>query len=237
MSRITAMFSLCFALSACGQSAAPVSADGILLQELDALLARSPQAVPALAARAREQHLDRTPSALQAVESAKDEVLARAYLELVAQRQPRPNADEVRKYYGEHPELFAQRRVFSLEQIEITCDAARQPELAAVLRENAAHGVSTDAIADWLRARDVQHAVNRGVRAAERIPLELLPRLQAMRAGEVQLIEADGETLFVVRVLGAKPAPLDEAAAGPLIERFLLKRRWREAVDMELRHL
>jgi len=237
MSRITAMLSLCFALSACGQSAAPVSADGILLQELDALLARSPQAVPALAARARERHLDRTPSAVRAVESAKDEVLARAYLELVAQRQPRPNADEVRKYYGEHPELFAQRRVFSLEQIEVTCDAARQAELTGVLRDHAAHGASTDAIAEWLRARDVQHVATRGVRAAERVPLELLPRLQAMNPGEVQLIEGGGETLFVVRLLAAKAAPLDEAAAAPLIEQFLLKRRWREAIDMELSHL
>jgi hypothetical protein len=58
-----------------------------------------------------------------------------------------------------------------------------------------------------------------------------------MKPGEVQVIEGGGETLLVVRLLAAKPAPLDEAAAAPLIEQFLLQRRWREAIDMELRQL
>ncbi|HYR33483.1 MAG TPA: EpsD family peptidyl-prolyl cis-trans isomerase [Burkholderiales bacterium] len=237
MNRLTAMFSLCLALCACGQSAAPVSVDAVSLPELDAMLARNPQAVAALAARAREQRLERTPSVVQALESAQGEILARAYLQLVAQRQPRPSAEEVRKYYAEHPELFAQRRLFSLEQIEVTCDAARRAELVAALREHAVHRLGTDAIAEWLRAGDVQHAVTRGVRAAEHIPLELLPRLQAMQAGELQMVETDGQTFFLVRLLGTKAAPLDEAAAAPHIEQFLLKRRWREALDMELRRL
>jgi EpsD family peptidyl-prolyl cis-trans isomerase len=231
------MISVCLALAACGPREAPPSVDPMPLRELDSLLVRSPQAVAALAARAREQRLERTPGVVQALESANAEILARAYLQLVAQRQPRPNAADVRKYYAEHPELFAQRRVFSLEQIEVTCDAARQAELAGVLREHAVNGASTDGIAESLRARDVQHAVTRGLRAAEHVPLELLPRLQAMKPGEAQVIEGGGETLLVVRLLAAKPAPLDEAAAAPLIEQFLLQRRWREAIDMELRQL
>jgi hypothetical protein len=81
----------------------------------------------------------------------------------------------------------------------------------------------------------VQHAVTRGVRAAEQIPLELLPRLHAMKEGEVQLIDAGGDALFVVRLVGARLAPLDEAAAAPLIEQFLLKHRWSEALSMETR--
>jgi EpsD family peptidyl-prolyl cis-trans isomerase len=236
MNRPPAMLALCLALAACGRSAAP-SADSIPLQELDAVVARSPQAMLALAARAREQRLDRAPGVVQALEAAKGEILARAYLQAVAQRQPRPNASEVRQYFAAHPELFSQRRLFSLEQIEVTCEPARQAELSAVLRENAVQGLSTEAIADGLRARDVPHVVTRGVRSAEQIPLELLPRLQVMKAGELQLIEGGGDTLLVVRLLGAKAAPLDEAAAAPLIERVLLKRRWREAVDMELRRL
>ena len=235
MNRLAAAFS--FLLCACGQATPPVSVDAVGLPELDALLASSPQAVAALAARAREQRLERAPSVVQALEASNAEILARAYLQLVAHRQPRPNAADVRKYYAEHPELFAQRRVFSLEQIEITCDAVRQAELAGVLRDQAANGATTDAIAESLRARDVQHSVTRGVRAAEHVPLELLPRLQSMKAGEMQLVEGGSETLFVVRLLATKPAPLDELAAAPLIERFLLKRRWREAIDTELRSL
>jgi len=236
MNRLLAILPLCAALTGCGKGAAPAIPDALTLQELDAILARSPQITSALAVRAREQRLDRTPGVQQAVESARSDILARAYLQQVAQAQPRPNADEVRKYYAEHPELFAQRRVFSLEEIEVMREAARQAGFSAALRDNAAQGASMEQIADWLRARDVQHAVTRGVRAAEQIPLDLLPRLQAMKEGEVQVIDTGGgDALLVVRVLAAKPAPLDQAAAAPLIEQFLLKRRWSEAIGMELR--
>src|SRR6266850_1361666 len=188
MNRLLAILPLCAALTGCGKGAAPAIPDALTLQELDAILAR-------------------TPGVQQAVESARSDILARAYLQQVAQAQPRPNADEVRKYYAEHPELFAQRRVFSLEEIEVMREAARQAGFSAALRDNAAQGASMEQIADWLRARDVQHAVTRGVRAAEQIPLDLLPRLQAMKEGEVQVIDTGGgDALLVVRVLAAKPA-------------------------------
>jgi EpsD family peptidyl-prolyl cis-trans isomerase len=235
MNRLLAMLPLCAALAACGKSGAPMNPDAISLPELDAVLARSPHVASELAARARERRLDRAPSVLEAVELAKIAVLARAYLQQVAQAQPRPSADEVRHYYAQHPELFAQRRVFSLEEMEVTREAARKAELVAALRDNAAQGASMDAIAGWLHAHDVPHALTRGMRAAEQIPLELLPRLHAMKVGEIEVIDAGGDALFVVRLLAARYAPLDEAAAAPLIEQFLLNRRWSEAISMEIR--
>jgi hypothetical protein len=97
--------------------------------------------------------------------------------------------------------------------------------------------VSLDEIADWLRLREVQHAFTRGVRAAEQIPLELLPRLQAMKEGEVQAIDPGGDALFVIRVVATRHAPLDEAVVAPLIEQFLLKRKWSETIGMEMQRL
>ena len=105
-----------------------------------------------LAAQALARHLDRAPAVLQALEAAKTEVLARAYLDELGRSQPEPSAVEVRQYYSAHPELFAERRVFTLEQIE----APRTGDLAAALRERAAApGASLEAIAAWLRACDV----------------------------------------------------------------------------------
>jgi hypothetical protein len=165
------------------------------------------------------------------------ETAARAYLQQVAQGQPRPSAEEVHKYYAQHPELFAQRRMFTLEQIEVTREGAAEASLATALQERAARAASMDEIADWLRLREIQHAFTRGVRAAEQIPLDLLPRLQAMKEGEVQAIDPGGDALFVIRVVATRLAPLDEAAAAPLIEQFLLKRRWSEAIGTEMQQL
>jgi len=170
---------------------------------------------------------------MQALEAAKTEALARAYLEALGQAQPEPSPAEVREYYAAHPELFAERRVFTLEQI----DAPRSRDVAAALRERAAApGASLESIAGWLRARDVPHSLTRGVRAADRIPLELLPRVQAMREGELAVIEA-GDALLVIRLVAQHPAPLDEPTAAPLIEQFLRQRSWEQAVGAELRRL
>jgi hypothetical protein len=161
------------------------------------------------------------------------QLAARAYLQQVAQAQPRPSAEEVHKYYAQHPELFAQRRLFTLEQIEV----AREAGLAAALQERAASATSMEQIADWLRLREIQHTFTRGVRAAEQIPLDLLPRLQAIKEGELRAVDPGGDALFVIRVVATRLAPLDEAAAAPLIEQFLLKRRWSEAIGTELQQL
>ena len=132
------------------QVAAKVDAEEITLHQVNSVLARTPNLAPEVADRdkrevldrlidqqlAKQQaiakKLDRTPAVQQALEAAKTEILARAYLEQVSAAQPAPSGDEVRKYYAEHPELFAQRRIFNLEEISIPAkdDVAGLRELA-----------------------------------------------------------------------------------------------------------
>jgi len=231
--------------------AARVNADEISVRAVDAALAHSPNGSAPLSARARreivdklieqqlasqraiEQKLDQAPQVAQAIEAARSEILARAYLQQIADAQAAPAPEEVRKYYAEHPELFAQRRQYSLEEISV----AGKSGIAAALRERVAKGASMEQIADSLKSGAVRYAVNRGVRAAEQIPLEMLPRLQAMKEGEVQVIETGGDGAVVIRVASARAAPLDEASAAPLIRQFLLKRRSSEVIAVEMKRL
>jgi EpsD family peptidyl-prolyl cis-trans isomerase len=186
-----------------------------------------------LAAAALARQLDRAPKVVQALEAARSEVLARAYLDALARARPEPSAVEVRQYYASHPELFAERRLFTLEQL----DVPRSSNIAAALRERAAApGATLEALAAWLRASDAPYSLTRGVRAADAIPLELVPRLQAMREGELAVMES-AERLLVIRLLAQRHAPLDEAIATPLIEQYLRQRNWEQAVDAELARL
>jgi EpsD family peptidyl-prolyl cis-trans isomerase len=233
------------------QVAARVNADEISVRAVDAALARSPNGSAPLTPRAKreivdklieqqlarqraiEQKLDRAPQVAQAIEAARSEILARAYLEQVAEAQASPAPEEIRKYYLAHPELFAQRRQYSLEEISV----AGKPGIAAALQERVAKGESMERIAGWLKSGEVRYAVNRGVRAAEQIPLDMLPRLQAMKQGEVQVIGAGGDGAVVIRLASARDAPIDEASAAPLIRQFLLKRRSSEAIAVEMKRL
>lgn len=232
------------------QVAAKVNSDEITVHQINNVLARAPNVTPEVAERAKreildklidqqlarqraiEKKLDRSPNVLQVIEAAKTEILARAYLEQITADQPKPTPEEAKKYYAEHPELFARRRVFNLEEIVV----APKEGIAAALREQVAKARSLQEIAAWLKSQGVQFAENRSVRAAEQIPLELLPRLAAMKDGEIRQIEGGGR-LYVFRVVSTQLAPVDEATATARIQQFLFNQRSSEAIAKEMKQV
>jgi hypothetical protein len=201
-------------LAGCGVSeggtpptaAARVNAEVISVPELEAARRRGETLERLIDQRLARQHaleqgLERSPQIAQALDSAKTDILARAYRQLLAEAQPRPTPAEIRSYYAEHPELFAQRRIYSLESL------------------------------------DARFGIHRSTLAAEQLPLELVSRLQAMKEGEVVPLDDGAEGVVLVRIVAARLAPLDEASADPLIEKFLLARRSREALAAAMQRL
>jgi EpsD family peptidyl-prolyl cis-trans isomerase len=233
------------------QVAAKVNATEITVSQVSNILARTPNVAPEVADRAKreildklidqelarqqaiDKKLDRSPNVMQSIEAAKTEILARAYLERIAAEQTKPTPEEVKKYYAEHPDLFAGRRVFNLEEI----DVAPKEGIAAALVQQAAKARSMEEIAEWLKSRDAKFAGNRGVRAAEQIPMEVLPKLQAMKDGETRVFETAGGGQQVIRVVASKAAPVDEAAATPRIQQYLFNRRSSEVIAKEMKRV
>lgn len=232
------------------QVAAKVNADEITVHQVNNILARTQNVTPEMAPKAKreilgrlidqqlarqqaiDKKLDRSPGVMQAIEASRSEILARAYLEQFAAAQPKPTAEEVKKYYADHPLLFAQRRAFILEEIVVL----PKEDLASRLREQVAKVRSMKDIAAWLKSQDIKFAANRFTRAAEQIELDLLPTLQAMKDGETRLIETGGR-LNVIHVVATQAAPMDEAAATPRIQQFLFNERLREAAVREMKRI
>jgi hypothetical protein len=167
------------------------------------------------------------------MEASRAEILSRAFVEEFARVQPKPSPEEIRKYYLEHPELFSQRREFTLESISV----AASEEIGAELKTLVAKSGSMKAIAEWLRSRNADFSESRGTRGAEAIPLPILPGLQAMKDGEIRLFDEGGSRLQVIRVAATKQAPIDEAAATPRIQQYLFNRSFSEAIDREMKQL
>lgn len=233
------------------QVAAQVNSDEITVRQVNAALARATDVTPELAPRARREvldrlidrklavqearrrKLDRSPEVLRALEAAREDVLAQALAEDIARGQPKPTAEEVKEYYEGHPELFARRRVFVLEEIGL----ADANALMAELKDRTAKASSMRDIAAWLRSRGARFTETRRVRAAEQLPLERLPRLHAMKDGEMRLFDEGAGRLQVVRVDVSRPAPVDEATAARRIGQYLFNRRASEAVAGELKRI
>lgn len=232
------------------QVAARVNSTEITVHQLNAALGRVPNVTSETAPRAKREilnrlveqqlavqqavkkKLDRSPAVVQAIEAARADILARAYADDISRSQPKPTPDEVKKYYAEHPELFAQRRLYSLEEIAV------EPKegIAAGLREQLAKGRSMRDIAAWLQSQGAQFVPNRGARAAEQLPMEMLSRLQAMKDGEIQVFETGGR-YNVVRITASKNEPVDEATASAPIQQYLFNRRASDAAANEMKAL
>ena len=110
-------------------------------------------------------------------------------------------------------------------------------DLAGGIREFLSKPRSMKEIADWLQSKGVAFSANRGVRAAEQIPLVMLPKLQAMTKGEIQPFEAMPGRYQVIRVVDFLEAPMDEATAAPRIERFLFNQVSGAAVAREMNEI
>jgi EpsD family peptidyl-prolyl cis-trans isomerase len=180
--------------------------------------------------QAEATKLDRDPGVMQTIEATRRDVLARAYLEKIAAAQPKPTEDEARKYYAEHPELFAQRRIYNLQ--EILVPAANVGEVQQLVAQNR----SMQDIAATLKARDVKFAANAGVRSAEQLPLNVIARLHTVKDGQTVIIEAP-QGAMVVRVVASQSQPVPEGEALPRIQQFFANQRNVEAVTNELKAL
>ena len=251
---------LTLALTACGkkedakvatQVAARVNSTEITVHQMNHALARSRGVTPENASQAKREildglinqelakrqavlkGLDRSPSVVLDMEAARNEILARAYRESLVDYLPKPAPYDVETYYRKHPELFAQRRIFSLEEVNFDSN----DDVAAEVRAQLSRSRSLKDVAGWMQSRGIGFVANRSVRAAEQIPLEILPKLQLMKEGETQLFSTGGSRFRLIRVLAFQAAPVDEAAAAPRIRQFLSNRNSAEVIAKEMKEV
>ena len=130
-------------LSACGKAvenpasrfvAARVNGSEISMHRVDSALARNhdaPVRTGHAAARILERlidqelllqealrtGLDRDPQVAQAVEEARRQVLARAYLEKIMTAAPKQGPGETRTFYKDNPALFERRRIYRVHEL------------------------------------------------------------------------------------------------------------------------
>lgn len=254
---------LVLALSACGkkdeakvatQVAAKVGSEEISVHQINQVLSRTntanvtPQGADALrrdvleklidqqlaVEQATEKKLNRAPEVVAQIEAARREVLARAYAQSVSNNLPRPTAEETKKYFVEHPQLFSERRVYNLQ--ELLVPAAGNAGLAGQVQAQIAAGKSMDDIATWLRGQNIKFGGGSATRSAEQIPLEVLARLHALKDGQLIVLD-NAQGFTVVRIVASQSAPVPEAAALPRIEQFLANQRAAEALAKEIKQL
>ncbi len=183
---------------------------------------------------ATSKKLDRTPEVVAQIEAARRDVIARAYVVQLSQAIPKPTETELKKYFQEHPQLFSDRRIFNVQ--ELVVPQAAGADVFEQLRNMVKEGKTIEAIGEFLRNKDIKFGAGAATRTAEQIPLEMLGTLQAMKEGQIIVLDGRGG-VTVLRVAAMRSAPVTEEVALPRIQQFLMNQQASQLVATSIKDL
>jgi EpsD family peptidyl-prolyl cis-trans isomerase len=187
-----------------------------------------------LVQKAVENKLDRDPRVLQMVEASRRQILSQAYVDQLTQSAARPSSEEIGKFYAERPELFAERKIYRLQEITVS---AREDISAQVLEEEIKKAKSINDVVAWLKSKNVPFNANATVKAAEQLPMDVVPHLAKLPIGHVMLMPTQQQGILLVQIAAVEKQPLDEKQAQPFIVQYLVNQRKLEIVQSELKQL
>lgn len=231
------------------QIVARINSDEISVHQVNNAMAMMPQTAPEIMGAARRDvldklvnqqlavqqaislKLDRSPEVMMQLDASRREILARAYVSHLVASMPSPGPDEARKFYDAHPELFAQRRIYVLQEISLQ----NPPPPLAELRKMAADKSMAD-IAAELKQKNIAFTGSSGTRLAEQIALPVLMEIAKLQDGHTGVIETPDLTA-IIHVQASKLAPANEATALQSIPRYLKNEQAKAAVKVNLEAL
>ena len=180
--------------------------------------------------KANKESIDRMPEVLMAIEAAKKEILASAYLKKMLANSKDISETEFKKYYEEHPELFSQRRIYNLQDISMHSDA----HALDILNANVTAQKTMADIAESLKAKGVAFSSGSFTRPAEQLPLDILPKLQLLKNGDM-FVWKSGDVAHVIKLNSIENAPVSLSDATPMIKNYFMNTRGKTIVEDKIK--
>lgn len=230
--------------------AAKVNGDEISVQQLDFELSKLSNLSPDQAKQAANQvlksmvdqqlmvqkaitdKLDSDPLVLQAIEASRRQILAQAVIKKMTTDHAKPSETELADYFAKNPALFAERRIYRLQEINVQVT----PENVDRVKDELQKAKNLGDFIAWLKAENIPARAGQSTKTAEQLPLEILPRLHVMKDGQAMTFAAPG-ALNILVVAGSQTQPLTQEQAKPMIERYLDNAKKREIAEAELKKL
>ncbi len=182
--------------------------------------------------KAQALKIDRDPKVVQQIEASRNELIARAYFDRLAEGVGKPTPEEVTSYFNENPSLFRERRIYQLQEIAVLAKGAQLD----AMRRHVEGNKPIDDLLIYLRSNNINYTTNQVVRAAEQVPMGTLPTLSKLKAGQALMVAApDGAQ--VIALVESRSQPIDEERARPAIEQFMINDRKRRVVSEDVKAL
>jgi EpsD family peptidyl-prolyl cis-trans isomerase len=210
-----------------GQVAATVNGEEVTLTELNAELAQVQAPKDAdkkalqrqalqrvverklLADAAREDKLDQTPEFVIRKQQLEDALLVQLLTQKVARGLNTPAAADVDKFMSQNPDMFAQRTLYTLDQIRFPT-----PTNQDVFKQLAAAKTMPEVIA-LLDRQGIKYERGNGGLDTAQVPKPLLDQIRKVPAGEPFVVPA-GNAVIISLITGSRSVPLGGPEARPL---------------------
>lgn len=161
-----------------------------------------------LVQKALTDKLDRDPMVVQALDAARRQLLAEAYMSRKLGMPAEPTDAEVSDYFDQNPDLFAKRKIYRLQEISIKAPQDKHDAIRAQLGASK----SLNDFGTWLKAENYEVKAAQGVKQAEQLPQALLPQLAKMPDGQAMVVNTpDGLLVLVLANSQAQPVTLEQA--------------------------
>lgn len=180
---------------------------------------------------AEKEKLDRDPKVMQAVDRAKALIIAQAYMAKKLGNPGQPTSGEIENYFNQHPEFFANRKSFAMNELVIPADSLT-PDLRAAVES----AKSLEELAVWLDAHKVKYGRTQVNRSTSDLPPEISKKLLAMQKGQIFIVN-QGDRALLVAVTDVKDAPVSLEVASPQIAQALMTERNKDAATNEIKRL
>ena len=185
-----------------------------------------------LVQKAQELKIDRDQRVVQAIEAAKRDLIARAYLDRVGEGAAKPTPAEIQQYFQDKPALFKERRIYSFQELNVDAKPEQRADIEAQLKILK----STAELEAYIKGKQIPVRSEQTTVAAENLPMPLLERLGVMKRGQ-GLVLPTPTGLRIVVIANIQEAPVAEEQARPAIQAFLLNDQKRKTIEKELASL
>ena len=186
-----------------------------------------------IAQAAQKAGLDKEPAVEIAMANASRQVLAEAYAERTFKDIAKPSYTEIAEYFEQHPELFSQRRIYRIQELDLQVDASRMADVEAKLKSS--HSLGD--FVNWVKEQGIEGKTAVAVKPAEQIPAALLARLSQMTDGQVTLLPGRPGHVVIQQLQESQLQPVTLEQARNAIERALTTQKRKELMEADLKKL
>lgn len=175
---------------------------------------------------AMHEKLDQKPEVIGAIQASRNQILARVAMDKILADIPKVSEEDANKYYADHPALFSERRIFTVQEISLARSTAGMNKIRAQVTA----AKRMEDIATWLKDNDVEFTMGTSTLPAEQVASEVLPQLLAFREGQIGLFESR-DTYTITRLVASRVQAIPSAKAFADIMTMLSNQRAAKAIQ------